>query len=566
MKIGPQSIQKARLSIMALLVGILAAYGAVVFRGMIALIQNLFFDQSISFSLLDHIARPHMFYECVLPIFGLLASNFLIEKYASEARGHGVPEVIEAVQHRSGIIRKRVAFVKSLASSFTIGSGGSLGREGPIVQIGAAIGSYVGQILNLSRKEIRILVGCGASAGIAATFNTPIAGVIFSVELILLEWRAKSFIPLVVATVFATLISRSHLGDQPAFLITEFALRTNIEIVFYLVLGIITALVAFGFIRGIDQIETEFKKLVPSSWMRCIVAGGLIGILGYIYPYLLGGGYETTDAILHESVALSILLPLLIFKVVAVGLTLAGGGSGGVFAPSLLMGAITGGIYGYVVHWLFPEYTMSYGAYALVGMGCFFAAASRGTFTSIVILFEMTRNYSIILPLMFACVIADQIALLLLGQDSIYATILRRKKLNFSTDFGIDQFAVEPIKNFMIESVESIRSGTTIKEAWEQAQEAHHTVYPVLNENHIVLGTVSYFDLEFAQKKKDPEAKVEDIMRGTPCAVYPHESAQSVIVKLERSRDPRAFIIDPNTKKLLGIVTPTDLIRSKGID
>ncbi|MCB1198730.1 MAG: chloride channel protein [Deltaproteobacteria bacterium] len=554
-----------RVHFIAVIVGILAAIGAVAFRAMIGFVQHLFFDQSIRFDLIDHLHRTQHLYEIAFPIFGLLISHWLIEQFASEARGHGVPEVIEAVQHKAGIIRKRVAVIKTLASSFTIGSGGSLGREGPIVQIGAAIGSFLGQTLRLRSKEVKTLVACGASAGIAATFNTPIAAVIFSVELILLEWRAISFIPLVIATVFATLLSRNYLGDQPAFSIREFALVSNLEIFFYLFLGISTGFAAYGFIHGIDWIEKQMKSIIRNDWARCVIGGGIIGSIAYFFPHLYGGGYEATDALIHEQVAVSLLVWLIVLKVISVSLTLASGGSGGVFAPSLLMGALTGALYGVIVHSLFPEQTMSYGVYALVGMGSFFAAVSRGTFTSIVILFEMSRNYSIILPLMFACVISDQVAVLLLKEDTIYGKILRRKKLTFSTDFGVDRYVMTPIWQIMVTRIECIRSGTLVENAWNKVHTSQHTVYPVTNTKGVLLGAVSYFDLALLAKKHGKKT-VDELMRGTPCVVYPDDSAQSVIEKLERTRDPRAFVIDRENRALLGLVTPTDLIRYKDLD
>lgn len=549
-----------RLNIYALLVGIVSALGAIAFRSMIGFVQHILFKQEISFNLIDHLEQTRELWFIFLPVIGFVLSHALIEKFASEARGHGVPEVIAAVQHRSGVIRKPVALVKTLASSLTIGSGGGLGREGPIVQIGAAIGSFLGQSLGLKQENLKILVACGASAGIAATFNTPIAGVIFAIELILLEWRAKSFIPLVVSTVFATLISRYYLGNQPAFSVQEFSLRTNAEIIFYLFLGIITAIAAYMFVNGIEWVENKIQQFVKNAWLRAVVGGLMVGAMAYFFPQLYGGGYEAADAILHQKLAVYLLLPLCVLKIVSVGLTLGSGGSGGVFAPSLFMGALVGGVYGVLVHALFPHSTMPHGAYALVGMGSFFAAVSRGTFFSIVILFEMTRNYSIILPVMFACVVADQVSVVLLGKFSLYARHLQQKKLPFAMDFKVDPFEMTSVDKIMVTKIDYIKSGTLVENAWQKARQSKHSVYPVLGKDRLLLGVISYFDLELLQKKHG-QKKVDEVMKLKSCIAFDDETARTVIEKLDQSRDPRVFIVERDSHKLLGVVTPTDLIR-----
>ncbi|MCI5072339.1 chloride channel protein [bacterium] len=549
-----------RLNIYALGVGVVSAFGAIAFRAMIAFVQNILFKHQIDFTLIDHLEQSREIWFILLPVFGFILSHTLIEKFASEARGHGVPEVIEAVQHKSGVIRKPVALVKTLASSLTIGSGGSLGREGPIVQIGAAIGSFLGQSLGLKQQNLKILVACGASAGIAATFNTPIAGVIFAIELILLEWRAKSFIPLVVSTVFATLISRYYLGNQPAFLVQTFSLKTNTEIVFYLFLGIITAVGAYCFVNGIEWVESKIKHILRNAWLRALVGGLMVGTMAYFFPQLYGGGYEAANAILHQELAVYLLLPLCVLKIISVGLTLGSGGSGGVFAPSLFMGALIGGLYGVFVHALFPDITMPYGAYALVGMGSFFAAVSRGTFFSIVILFEMTRNYSIILPVMFACVVADQVSVVLIGKFSLYARHLQQKKLPFATDFRVDPFEMTSVDKIMVTQIDCIKSGTLVINAWQKARQSKHSVYPVVGKDKLLLGVISYFDLELLQKKHG-QKKVDEVMKLKSCIAFIDETARTVIEKLDQSRDPRVFIVERNSHRLLGVVTPTDLIR-----
>ncbi|MCB0327396.1 MAG: chloride channel protein [Bdellovibrionales bacterium] len=554
--------RKIGFSLLAALIGIGAGLGAVGFRGLVAFFQNFFFFGEVSFDLVNHLNHDYPWKVIMATPIGILAAYFLVHIFCKEAMGHGVPEVIEAVLAKGGKIRKRVAFVKSLASALTIGSGGSLGREGPIVQIGASLGSTLGQVFNVSRYQLKIAVACGAAAGIAATFNTPIAGVIFAIELILLEWKAGSFIPLVISAVSATLISRMLLGNEPAFIIPNFILVHPLEIFLYLFLGITCAVAAWFFLRYSGWLEEKIENIGIPGWGKAFVGGILIGSVGFVFPEMFGGGYEAVDEILHQNENLYHLVLLFFLKVTMVAVTLGVGGSGGIFAPSLFMGAAIGGSYGLIVHELFPDYTMTYGAYALVGMAAFFSATSRATFTSIVILFEMTRAYPIILPLMFACVIADQVSVLLLKGDTVYGMKLKKKGLHFCTDFGVDAFSITSIQDIMTKKVVSLASGMTIGQAMAFVADHKHEMYPVLNENGVLLGGVHQSDLDHKHAiKEDHDKSVDILMRGTPCAVYPKDSLDMAIKKLERSRDPRIVVIDPSDKKLLGIITPTDLIR-----
>ncbi|MEZ4705539.1 MAG: chloride channel protein [Bdellovibrionota bacterium] len=546
---------------LAALIGISAGAGAVVFRDLVAFFQNLFFFGRVSFDIVNHLEQDYTWTVMFATPIGIIAAYLLVQVFCKEAMGHGVPEVIESVLSKGGIIRKRVAFVKSIASALTIGSGGSLGREGPIVQIGASFGSTIGQVFRVSPYQLKIAVACGAAAGIAATFNTPIAGVIFAIELILLEWKAGSFIPLVISAVSATLISRILLGNEPAFIIPEFTLVHPVEIFLYLFLGIFCAIAAWFFLRYTSWLEDKIEEFsFINGWGKAFLGGLLVGAVGLLFPEIYGGGYEAVDEILHERESLFHLGSLFFLKITMVAVTLGIGGSGGIFAPSLFIGAALGGFYGIVVHALFPAVTMSYGAYALVGMAAFFSATSRATFTSIVILFEMTRAYPIILPLMFACVIADQVSVLLLKGDTVYGMKLKKKGLHFCTDFGVDVFSITSIKDMMTQDVVSLRSGMSVSEAASLVSSNKHQMYPLLNAQGVLLGSIYASDLEDIESGQSDQ-KIDSLMRGTPSAVYPRDTLDVAIKKLEKSRDPRIVVIDPENKKLLGIITPTDLIR-----
>ncbi|MCB0355606.1 MAG: chloride channel protein, partial [Bdellovibrionales bacterium] len=375
-----------RLNSMAILVGILAGYAAIGFRYLIGFFQNTILHHQLDWHLispLDHVRGYWIF--VILPM-GLLISTLITYFFAREAKGHGVPEVIEAVMTRSGRIRKRVVALKALASSITIACGGSVGREGPIVQIGSAGGSAIGQLLNLEPKLLKTLVGCGAAGAIAATFNTPIAGVIFAIEIIVLELKTKSFVPLVISSVFATVVSRLYLGNEPAFYVPEYRLSGPNELIFYLALGILSGILGVIVIKSVYGFEDFFDNLKVPFWTKPLIGGLILAALATIFPQTMGVGYDTVTEVLQQKSSLTIMASLVFLKIFATSLTLASGGSGGVFAPSLFIGAMLGGTYGYLVNLYFPDVTAGYGAYALVGMAALFSATGRATFTAIVIL------------------------------------------------------------------------------------------------------------------------------------------------------------------------------------
>jgi CIC family chloride channel protein len=545
---------------MAVLTGVITGYGSLAFHHLIGFLENLFLYNRIDFHLVSSLHHTRGAWIILIPAVAIAVVAFIIEKFATEARGHGVPEVIEAVIRKKGLIRKRVSFVKALASSLTIGAGGSVGQEGPIVQIGSAAGSSLGQVFRLRPNLIKTLVGCGAAGGIAATFNTPIAGVIFAVELIILELKTKSFIPLVISSVFATVISRHYLGNEPVLSVPHFTLNHPVELIFYLGLGLLSAIVGVMTIKTLYKTEDFFENLPIHFIWKALGGGLLLGLLAYFFPEILGVGYETVQNALRQEATFPMMFGLIFLKIIAMSLTIAAGGSGGVFAPCFYIGAMLGGAYGFAVQGLFPDFVEGYGAYALVGMASVFAASSRATFTSIVILFEMTLDYSIILPLMFACVIADETAHAIL-KESIYSLKLKRRGLSFNTDLAVDILAITPIKQIMSTDLEVLRNDMTLKEAEEVIKQNSHAIYPVVDRQGVLYGICRTASLRAKMKELESEAKISDVIKVAPIVVYPDETAQNAIKKIGKARDPRILVVSPNEKKLLGIVAPRDLIR-----
>lgn len=392
------------LVVLSLVIGVGAGLGAYAFRWLVAFVQHLFWAQGASLIPWTPLATV------LLPAAGGALVGPLVYFLAREAKGHGVPEVMAAIAEQRGRIRVRVVFVKALASAFCIGSGGSAGREGPIVQIGAALGSALGQVMKLPVGLLRTVLAAGAAGGIAATFNAPIAGVVFSLEVLLREFSARAFSVVVLASVTATVISRALLGDFPAFFVPAYELRSAWEFLFYALLGVLAAVVARAFIWSIYRCEDVFDAWRIPEYVKPIVGGLFIGLMGLALPQVFGVGYETVSEVLKGDLPLGLLATLVVAKLVATSLTLGSGGSGGIFSPSLFMGAMLGGTVGRVFHDLFPDVTAPSGAYALVGMAAVFGGAAHAPITSIIIIFEMTGNYALILPLMVANITSYAVA------------------------------------------------------------------------------------------------------------------------------------------------------------
>ncbi len=409
---------------MAAIVGLIGGFGAILFRLMVDLFQGLALGHG------EHtvqlLSATPWWRVWLLPVAGGLIVGPLVHFGAREARGHGVPEVLNSLVFRKGVIRPVVALIKITASAITIGFGGSVGREGPIVQIGAAMGSALGQWLRFSPQRLRTLIGCGAAAGIAATFNAPIAGAFFALEILLRDFALVTFSPIIVAAVTATVVSREFLGDTPAFPVPVFAIGGPQELPFFLVMGLLVGLLAVVYVRTVYAGEDAFARLPIPPWLQPAVGGVLLGLLLLWFPQVYGVGYDTMVEALNGRLAWDLLLILVAVKLLAVSLTLGSGFSGGIFAPALFLGGMLGGAYGSLLSRLLPGSPGMIGAFAMVGMAAMVGAATGGPLTAILILFEMTGEYRVILPLMLASIGAALVYRSLL-KESIFTLKFARR-------------------------------------------------------------------------------------------------------------------------------------------
>lgn len=555
-----QPAERVVLVLTAMIVGTGAGVGAVAFRWLIETITKFSFGAVPS-----ALAFLGRYYVVLIPAAGGLVVGPLIYFFAREAKGHGVPEVMEAVALRGGRIRPVVGLVKALASSICIGTGGSVGREGPIVQIGSAWGSTLGQWFHFSDDRVRNLVACGAAGGIAATFNAPIAGVIFSLEVILQEFSMGYFSTVVISSVTASVISRIVLGDVPAFPVPSYSLISVWELPLYAVLGVLAALVATGFVFLLYKSEDLFDAWRFPEYLKPAVGGLGMGVIGLFLPQVLGVGYEAIGSTLLDPGDLTLLAALLLAKLVATSVTLGSGGSGGVFAPSLFMGAMLGGAYGVTIHRVFPGVTASGGAYAVVGMAAVFAGAARAPMTAILILFEMTDDYLIILPLMLSTVVSTLLAEHF-SRESIYTIKLVRRGVRLALGRDIDVMQGVFVNEAMtpISDLDVVYSHTSVEDLARKFDRTRHHGFPVLNVNGELCGVVTLRDLEEAMHRGDVSSMtVGDIATKSPVTVYPDEPLWVALKRLGVRDVGRLPVVDrDDPRRLVGVLRRRDVIRA----
>ncbi len=494
------SAEHTIMSALAVVVGIAGGLAAVAFRHLINWVQTVAYGTDAN--LIEILPSMHWGAKVWIPAAGGLIVGPLVYFWAREAKGHGVPEVMEAVALKGGVIRKRIVVVKSLASAICIGTGGAVGREGPIVQIGSAIGSTIGQISKVSADRMRTLVGCGAAAGIAATFNAPIAGAMFSLELILADFGLATFSPIVISAVVATAISRHFLGDFPAFIVPAYELVSAWEFPLYVMLGILCALVAVLFVRVLYKTEDLFDAFRFPEYLKAIIGGLIIGVAALWFPHILGVGYGTIDLSLTQKLTWYTLMALVFLKIAATAVTIGSGGSGGIFAPSLFIGAMLGGFFGIAVNALFPDITASPGAYGIVGMGAVVAATTHGPLTAILMLFEMTGDYKIILPLMITCIISA-LAAGQLYRESIYTLKLIRRGVDIRAGREVNVLKSMSVREVMNTNVETIYEGAPLGVFSRTIAKSKYNSFPVVNIEKQLVGIISFADYRDAVFDED---------------------------------------------------------------
>jgi CIC family chloride channel protein len=486
-------------------IGIVVGLGAVVFRGLIAFFHNLLFLGKLStvYDANTHTpASPWGPLVVLVPVLGALGVAWLVKNFAPEAKGHGVPEVMDAIYYDRGIIRPVVAFVKSVASALSIGSGGAIGREGPIIQIGSSFGSTVGQALKMPVWQRVTLIAAGAAGGIAATFNTPIGGVLFAVEIMLQEVSVRTLVPVAISAATATYVGRIVFGPHPAFVIPAFErpyfhVTNPLVLVSYVGLGVLMGLVSALYIKSIYTFEDFFDIRIKGSYYVRHMAGMLlVGIMMYVMMitfgnyYIQGVGYATIQDVLSgANLGLLLLLLLFALKLLAVSLTLGSGASGGVFSPGLFMGATLGGAYGIVVDQLFPSLSVSPPAFAVAGMAGLIGGSTGAAMAAIVMIFEMTLDYNVIVPMTITVALSYGVRKVL-SRESIYTLKLVRRGHYMPEALQSNFHHLKRAREVMDTHVVTVPASSTITDLSQILSEEPTTPYYLVEDHNAVVGFV----------------------------------------------------------------------------
>jgi CIC family chloride channel protein len=549
---------------LAIVIGFFSGLGALGFIFLIDLFRNIFWSPwsgvftGFSAGDLKVLLIP------LLPALGGLLVGPIGALFPAEAKGQGVPEVMESVIMRGGILRMRTIFIRLFASAICIGSGGSAGREGPIAQIGSAIGSYTAQKFKLSANNTRTLLGAGAAGGIAATFNAPLAGMLFALEIILGEWHVATFSPVIMSSVVATTTARYVHGNVLAFDVPFYQLVNPMEIGLYIVLGLLTGVVALLFILTLDKFEAFFEEKVKvHPWFKPALGGLILGFIGLVFPQIFGNGYGPMGMALMGNMAFGLMLGLIFLKIIATSLTLGSGGSGGVFAPTLYIGAMVGGAFGSIVHTLFPAVTATKGAYALVGMGALCGAACHAPLTSILLLFEITGDYHIILPIMVACIVSN-LTIRGLFPHSIDSLKLHKKGISVKSAVEVNVLQELKVGDAMTLDVEKIPQTMKFREIVQHLTTSKFSSFPVVDNQDLLVGILSFQDVR--QHVFEPE--LEDLVIAKDLAnmhdvvtVTPADSLKDALGKLAYRNVEHLVVLDmKDPRKILGILTRRDII------
>ena len=545
--------------ILSIAIGALAGLGAYGVSKLIGLIQSISWKGVTDF--LEIKQYVSSLYILLIPAIGGLLVGPIIFKGAREAKGHGVPEVMESVFLKGGVIRKRVAFIKALASSITIGTGGPVGREGPIVQIGSSIASSIGQIFKIKENELKVLVGAGAAAGISAAFNAPIAGALFATEIILGNFAITSFAPIIVASVMGNLVFISIEGSKPIFSVPVYSLNSGWELIFYLILGIVCGIVGILFIKILYYCEKKWLDLKLNEMIKPFFGGIIIGAIAIFYPHIMGSGYTAIDLALKGNLVLWTALLLILIKIFATSTSLSSGGSGGIFAPSLFMGAYAGFIVGSLFNYLFPSLGITPGAYALVGMGGVVSSAIHGPLTAIIIIFELTGDYNIILPLMITCIIASLLSEVF-NEYSIYTSKLKLKGILFKHGVEVNILKRIKVSEIIKSDFAVVNKNTPLKKLIGKVMEKNINIFHVVDEADKHIGIITLSNLKIAIGEKDifeGFLLVEDIYEPIE-AISEQDSLENAMTVFGRN-DVNELPVLKNGE-LIGIVKRTDLIET----
>ncbi len=502
----------------------------------------------------------------LVPVVGSLGMGYLLSRYFPDARGSGVPQTKAALYAREGRITLGTVFGKFFCTSATLASGIPLGREGPAVQVGAGLASVLGQKLGLRPEKVKALLPVGAAAAIAAAFNTPLAAVLFTLEEVVGDLHAPVLGSVVLASATSWAVLRLLLGNDPLFQVPQYQLVSPVEFLVYAVLGVAGGLMSVAFTKLLLGLRERFQRFPRKTvWFQPLAGGMMVGIMGWFVPQVLGVGYNHVGEALNGEMAVRLMVLLLILKLLAVTTSYASGNAGGIFGPSLFMGAMLGGIVGHVAHGLSPAHVASPGAYALVGMGTAFAGIVRAPMTSVVMIFEITRDYAVIVPLMISNLVSFFISSRL-QKLPIYEVLARQDGIHLPSAETRQEQGHRPVLQAMPAATEILAARMTVEQALDKTQSSQSRNWPVTDERGVV-GIVSRSSLQHAVAKGFAEKQLIELLDSRD---FPHVHAdQSFHLALERmgtaQMDALPVVSRADVHKLEGIVTLQDVLDSYGV-
>jgi len=551
------------LLLVAAVIGLVTGTLAVAFRYLLKEVTSLFWSES--YDLVAATAAMPWYQIMLIPIIGGLILGPIVERLAPETRGAGVPEVIEAVVTREGNIRHRTTLLKMFSTLLSLGCGASVGREGPVVHIGSSVGSSIAQFLRMSPEWKRVFLACGASAGIAATFNAPMAGMLFAAEIILVDFQVNYLSQIAVSAVTATVVSHHFLGSFPTFNVPQFQLVSYWEIPLYLALGLLAGILSILFIRAISKVEDLFDAATVPRWLRPALGGLAVGGLALLCPHVLGVGYLAMNGVLDGQLLPVLMVTILLAKFAATSCSVGAGFSGGIFAPSLVMGGLLGGIFGSLLHQFAPEYVASFPVYGLVGMAAMVSGTTLAPITAIFTIFELTYNFEIILPLMTSC-IASLIVVQTFYGLSIYETRLVRKGVKIVRGRDVTLLRSLQVVEYMETDFEKICEGLSLGKLVDMAQESHYPHFVVVNRYDKMVGMVSMRDLKACLSEMGELCELvlaSEIMTRNVLSITPDQNLETAFEIFEGKHISTLPVVDVNdSQKVVGILKKSTLIQA----
>ena len=543
------------ISLLASGIGVAAGLIAYLLLKLIGLFTNLFFFHRLSAEFTSPMTHHLGALVILLPAAGGIVIGFMAKYGTSKIKGHGIPEAMEAVLTSRSRIHPKVAILKPLSVAVAIGTGGPFGAEGPIIQTGGAVGSLVGQLFHMTASERKVLLACGAGAGMSATFNTPIAGVILAIELLLFEFRSRSFIPLVVASTLATATRFVVMGRSAMFEIGNVDFGIPANLFYYLLLGVICGFAAVGFSRALYWVEDQFEHLPVSEFWWPAIGGLALGTIGFFMPRVLGVGYDTISDILNDKFTLDLLLGIMVFKALALLVSLGSGTSGGLLAPMFMTSAAMGAAFAMGLNRFIPGAHLAPSAFALVAMGAVFGAAANATFAFIIFAFEITRDYNSVLPLMLVSVIASGIARRFM-KHSIMTEKLARRGLHVHQDYEADVFQQVTVQEVMSKKPPTISAAMKLTELADrivrnESQSHQRQAALVLDTAGRLVGIITRGDVLRLLQLHPDDATVGEVCTATLVVAYPDESVHDALVKLLTNGVGRLPVVSRETPHAL---------------